>query len=120
MVYFISGYRMLQQPPLLSPFPSLRTSLTGPFTLAKYSCQHFPWLELVVSALLWCQSTSAFLVSALFWCQHFSGASAFLVPALFWCQPFSGGCPFLALFWCQHFSGASTFLVPALFWCQRL
>jgi len=78
----------------------------------------FPWLELLVSALFWCQRSafflcqstfgvSIFLVPALFWRQPFSGASAFLVTAVFWCQRF---------FWCQPFFGAGPFLVPALFW----
>ena len=37
MVYFISVHRMLQQPAVLSPFPSFARQLTGLFTLAKYS-----------------------------------------------------------------------------------
>jgi hypothetical protein len=63
----------------------------------------FLWLELLVSALLWCQRSAFFL------CQSTSGVSIFLVPALFWVPAF---------FWCQRFSGDSRFLVPALFWCQ--
>jgi hypothetical protein len=96
-------------------FSNLGVSFTySLFPLSKIFMLAFPWLELLVSALLWCQRSAFFL------CQSTSGVSIFLVTAVFWCQRFSGVSPLSvpALFWCQRFSGVSPFSVPALFWCQ--
>src|SRR5207248_675599 len=73
-----------------------------------------PWLQLLVSALLWCQRSAFFL------CQSTSVSSFILVPALFWGH---GASSFLvpALLRYQHCISIGPLLLSlAKFWCQQI
>jgi hypothetical protein len=76
---FYSGYRMLQQPTVLS-HPFLRTLRIGLFILANYSCQNFDRVRDSNPLMSEYFQRQHFLVPERFRCEHF------LMPENLWCH----------------------------------